>query len=187
MSSLDLISNKNDNHKYKCAHDMMICIWNDFQCTREQFHYHLEFGGYIWGFRRVLIPVTRNLSAEYDSNTIYSVLYSETGGNIPATISVSSTWPVCSVFLRRVITCSHCVYLRIQLVLRRWVIRSLFSFRCSFTIKSRIFMVKIVIHHGIVTDLCKPNFISYVNTGFFFIRRVISRECYAQFTLLIVR
>ena len=159
----------------------------DFQCTREQFHYHLEFGGYIWGFRRVLIPVTKNLSAEYDSNTIYSVLYSETGGNIPATISVSSTWPVCSVFLRRVITCSHCVYLRIQLVLRRWVIRSHFSFRCSFTIKSRIFMVKIVIHHGIVTDLCKHNFICYVNTGFFFIRRVISRECYAQFTLLIVR
>ena len=98
----------------------------------------------IWwvyrGFSSVSITVTKILSAEYDSNTIFSVLSSETGGNIPATISFSRAWPVCSVFLGRVITCSHRVYLWIQLVLCRWVVRPYFSFRCSCTINSRILL-----------------------------------------------
>ena len=73
------------------------------------------------GFRIILIKVTNILSAECDS-IIYSMLSSVTGGNISANISVSSTWPVCAVFLRPVITCSHRVYFEIQLALRRWVI-----------------------------------------------------------------
>ena len=74
-----------------------------------------------WGSRRVFITDTQILSAEHGS-IVYPALFSATRRNIHATISVSSTEPVCSVFLRRIITCSHRVYLRILLILGRMVI-----------------------------------------------------------------
>ena len=115
---------------------MVISIWIRF----------LVYGGSIllpsriWWVYMAFSSGSITVSAEYDSNTIFSVLSSATGGNIPATISVSRAWLVCSVFLRRVITCSHRVYLWIQLVLCRWIIRSHFSFRCSGTLNSRILL-----------------------------------------------
>ena len=52
-----------------------------------------------------------------DDLMLYPLLFSSTRTNIPVNISLSSTSAVCSVI--RVITCSLCVYLRIQLGLRR--------------------------------------------------------------------
>ena len=119
-----------------------------------------------------------------------------TWGCTPSKTSVSSTWPVCSVVPRRAITCSYPVYLRIKLVLRRWVIRPwhliilcihilLFTNNrkwrrykwpaCGGSVSVAHSPVTVgyswneinILYSPTTTDLCKPNFIFEINIGVF--------------------
>ena len=131
-----------------------------------------------------------------------------TWGYTPAKTSVSSTWSVCPVFLKRAITCSYRVYLRIKLVLRRWVIRPwhliilcihilLFTnerkwrqykwLACGRSVSVAHSPVTVgyswneinLLYSFTTTDLCKPNFIFEINTGIWFRKYFAQKSCIA--------
>ena len=91
--------------------------------SKSYFYFNLEDSGLNHrkhiGVQEAIYNSNKDFKCWIWSNTIFGVVFC----NCPATFSVSNTWTVCSLFLRRVIMCSHRVYLRILLVLRRGVIR----------------------------------------------------------------
>ena len=139
VSNLDLnfTSNINDDHKHRHARDLIICIWIWFAMygssilkpsriwlVYSNFQFVFNLGDSElndrkhMGVHESICKVTKIFRTDHDS-ILYSVLSIASQGNTLATISICSTWPVCSVLLGRVFTCLH----RLPQIIRRWVLR----------------------------------------------------------------